>query len=150
MNRRGFLGGMCGMAGAAVRPGWSNLLGAPPEAQKTSAGIVGVYVHQHWPYNHPYCARTWSVEDYRGYADGLVKLGFNTMMIWPVLETMPSPLTPSDRANLEKVAKVIAVLHHEFNMRVWLALCPNVAANNQEAAQVHLCQAALLLLRYPG
>src|SRR2546423_1870960 len=29
--------------------------------------MVGMYIHQHWPYNHPYCARTWTVEDWRGY-----------------------------------------------------------------------------------
>ena len=61
--------------------------------------MVGMYVHQHWPYHHPYAARTWTVDDWTGYADGLHRLGFNTIMIWPVLETMPEPLTPSDRAN---------------------------------------------------
>jgi hypothetical protein len=94
-----------------------------------------MYIHQHWPYRHPYAARTWTINDYRGYADGLRKLGFNTLLIWPVLETMPSPLTPSDRATLEKIAKVIDVLHHEFKMGVWITLCPNVAANNEEAAK---------------
>ena len=29
-------------------------------------GIVGMYVHQHWPYHHPYAARTWSLDDWRG------------------------------------------------------------------------------------
>lgn len=33
--------------------------------------MVGMYVHQHWPYNHPYCARTWTPEDWHGYAEGL-------------------------------------------------------------------------------
>ena len=50
------------------------------------------------------------------------------------LETMPSPLTPSDRANLKKIAQVIDVLHGEYKMRVWISLAPNVAANDQVAA----------------
>jgi hypothetical protein len=62
------------------------------------AGVVGIYIHQHWPYNHPYAARTWSLEDWRGWIDGLKRLGFKAVMIWPVLETMPEPLTPGDRA----------------------------------------------------
>jgi hypothetical protein len=47
---------------------------------------------------------------------------------------MPSPLTPSDRANLKKIAQVIDVLHHEFKMRVWISLAPNVAAKDAVAA----------------
>ena len=94
-----------------------------------------MYVHQHWPYNHPYAARTWTLEDWRGYADGLKKLGYNSMLIWPVIETMPDPLTPSDSANLQKISRVIDILHHEFGMRAYIVLCPNVIANNEEAGK---------------
>jgi hypothetical protein len=97
--------------------------------------MVGMYVHQHWPYNHPYAARTWTLDDWRGYAGGLSKLGYNAIMIWPMLETMPDPLTPSDRAYLEKTAKVIDMLHGQFGMGVWLALCPNVGVDDREAAK---------------
>ncbi len=90
-----------------------------------------MYVHQHWPYKHPYAARTWTLEDWRGFADGLKQLGYNTILIWPMLETMPDPLTPSDRASLEKHARVVDMLHDEFGMRVMIVLCPNIAANDQ-------------------
>src|SRR5579872_4958575 len=97
--------------------------------------MVGMYVHQHWPYNHPYCARTWTRDDWRGYAGGLTQLGYNTVLVWPVLETIPDPPTPSDRANLEKMGQVIDMLHRDFGMRVYLALCPNVAPIDEEAAK---------------
>jgi len=97
--------------------------------------IIGMYVHQHWAYNHPYAARTWTLEDWRGYADGLHKLGYNTVMIWPVLEIVPDPPTESDRANIEKIAKVIDILHQDYGMRVLLTIAPNVAAKNAEAAK---------------
>ena len=32
--------------------------------------MIGMYAHQHWPYNHPYAARTWTLEDWRGYKAG--------------------------------------------------------------------------------
>ena len=80
--------------------------------------IVGMYIHQHWPYNHPYCARTWTLNDWKGYAGGLKQIGYNTILIWPVVETMPDPLTPSDKANLEKIRKVIDALHKDLGMRV--------------------------------
>jgi hypothetical protein len=126
---------MGGLTGLATPAGIPDALLEAGKAPGTSSEIIGMYVHQHWPYNHPYCARTWTVEDYRGYADGLTKLGYNTLLIWPVLETMPSPLTPSDRANLKKLAMVIDMLHGEFKMRVWVVLCPNVAANDAAAAK---------------
>ncbi len=94
-----------------------------------------MYIHQHWPYNHPYAARTWTVEDYRGYAGALKKLGVNTFVIWPLLETMPNPLTPSDEANLAKIGSVIDMLHNELGMRVMITLCPNIVADNAIAAQ---------------
>lgn len=96
--------------------------------------IIGMYVHQHWPYRHPYAARTWTLEDWRGYVDGLHKLGYNTVLIWPVLETMPNPLTDSDKASLDRVAKVVDMLH-ERGMRVYIALCPNVIADDAAASQ---------------
>ena len=114
------------------------LLGAPPGASRAAAeelpgDLIGMYIHQHWPYNYPYAARTWQVEDYRGYCGGLKALGYNSVMIWPVLETMPSPLTRSDRASLKKIGAVIDMLHKELGMRVYIALCPNVGVKNEEA-----------------
>ena len=115
------------------------LPGTSPLAAETEGWpggkVIGMYVHQHWPFEHPYAARTWALEDWRGYADGLKRLGYNTVMIWPVLETVPDPPTPSDRANIEKIARVIDALHGELGMRVWLTLCPNVDADSAEAAR---------------
>jgi hypothetical protein len=99
------------------------------EQPKLLEHVVGMYVHQHWPYNHPYAARTWTLEDWRGFAAGLKQLGYNTIMIWPMLETMPDPLTPSDRASLEKHARVIEMLHKELGMNAVIVLCPNIMAD---------------------
>ena len=76
-----------------------------------NAPILGMYVHQHWAYRHPYAARTWTLEDWRGYAGGLRRIGYDTVMIWPMLETMPDPPTASDRDSVERVAAVIGMLH---------------------------------------
>jgi len=116
--------------------GQAQLLKAEAQEATTQAEpIVAMYVHQHWPYNHPYAARTWTVEDWRGYLDGLHRLGFNAVVIWPVLETMPEPLTPSDRENLLKIARVIDLAHAEFRMRVYVVLCSNVIADSATAGQ---------------
>jgi hypothetical protein len=108
------------------------------DAEKGAAGekLIGMYVHQHWPYHHPYAARTWTLEDWRGYLEGLHRLGYNMVMIWPMLETMPIPLTASDQACLEKIRQVIDMAHHDFHMKVWIALCPNVSADDEHASRV--------------
>ena len=104
-------------------------------AQSQDKRMIGLYIHQHWGYNRPYSARTWTLEDWRGWADGLKKIGYNTVMIWPLMETIPEPMTPSDRAYLNKLGKVIQMLHREFEMKVLFVLCPNIRANNAEAAK---------------
>jgi len=71
-------------------------------AQAPSSKIIGMYIHQHWPYNHPYAARTWSLGTGAGTAGGLKKIGYNSLLVWPVAETMPDPLLPSDRASPRK------------------------------------------------
>ena len=71
MKRRDFLCLMGGVAGLAVRPGIGTSLFAGGEERGASDGILGMYIHAGWPYNHPYAARTWTVEDWRAYADGL-------------------------------------------------------------------------------
>jgi len=96
--------------------------------------ILGLYVHEHWPYHHPYAARTWTLDDWRGYAGAAKLIGYNTVMFWPVIETMPDPLLPSDRASLEKHGAVTRMLKKDFGMRVIVTVCPNVAAVDAEAA----------------
>jgi hypothetical protein len=107
----------------------------PLLAQRSPAApnMLGIYVHMHWPYRHPYAARTWTLQDWRGYAESIRALGYNTVMFWPVIEIIPDPPTPSDRASLEKHGKVVRMLRDEFGMRVLIALCPNVAVVSEEA-----------------
>lgn len=97
--------------------------------------IVGMYIHQHWSYNHPYAARTWTFDDWIGYLGGIRRLGYNTVVIWPMLEIMPNPLTHSDSLYLSKIADVIQTAQAKYQMRVYLVVCPNVSARNEEASK---------------
>lgn len=96
--------------------------------------FLGMYVHMHWGYAHPYAARTWSLEDWRAYATGLAGLGYNLIMVWPLTETMPDPPTPSDVAHLEKLGRVITMLQREFGMTVLVTFGANTVGNDQAAA----------------
>ena len=92
---------------------------------------LGMYVHMHWGYNHPYAARTWTLDDWHAYLGGLAALGYNLLQIWPMVDTMPFPLTPSDKAHLEKIKQVIDLAHDEFDMPVWAVLSANAVGNDQ-------------------
>jgi hypothetical protein len=100
---------------------------------KSADRIVGLYVHQHWPYNHPYAARTWTFEDWKGFAGGLKQLGYNTILVWPMMEVMPDPPTPSDVAYLKRMERVVKMLHKDLGMRVFVVLCPNIVAKDEIA-----------------
>src|SRR5258708_6712183 len=111
MKRREFFFAAGCVGGLTVRP----RVGASLFLAQTALGqpkkILGMYIHSGWHYKRPYAARMWTLEDWRGYADGLSKVGYNTLLIFPYIETMPSVLTPSDQANLERMAKVMDMLH---------------------------------------
>lgn len=104
-------------------------------AQQPKEKLLGMYMHQHWAYKHPYAVRTWTLEDWRGYIDGLHRLGYNAILIWPMLETMPDPLTQSDKDQLSRIAQVIDMAHDDYKMNVSIVLCPNVSAKNEEASK---------------
>lgn len=94
---------------------------------------LGMYVHMHWSYRHPYAARTWTLDDWRNYTSGLKRLGYNMVMIWPMFETIPDPPTPSDVAHLQKISSVIDMLHDELGMDVIITLGPNTVGNENAA-----------------
>ena len=80
--------------------------------------MLGMYIHTHWGYSHPYAARSWSLEDWCGYLAALKELGYDLVMFWPLLDSMPLQPTPSDQGFLARTAKVIDMAHRQFGMQV--------------------------------
>jgi len=54
MKRRGFLCFMGGVASLAAKPNLRSMFLGEGQEPGASEGIVGMYVHQHWPYNYPW------------------------------------------------------------------------------------------------
>ncbi|MDD5704650.1 MAG: hypothetical protein PHR35_01905 [Kiritimatiellae bacterium] len=88
-----------------------------------------MYVHTHWGYNRPYSARRWTVEDWTHYLEGLSRLGFDTVKVWPQIDTMPVAPTASDRAYLQTLAQATDIAHRRFGMKVLLTLTANCMGN---------------------
>jgi hypothetical protein len=95
--------------------------------------MLAFYVHTHWGYNNPYAARTWTLHNWRDYLSGLQGLGYDTVQVWPLLDSMPLPLTASDRAFLDRLRQVIDLAHDEFDMRTIMCANSNVMGNETAA-----------------
>ncbi len=95
--------------------------------------MLGMYVHTHWGYHRPYSARRWTVEDWSHYLEGLSRLGFDTVKVWPQIDTMPLVPTASDRAYLHTLAQMTDIAHSRFGMKVILVLAPNCMGNPHAA-----------------
>mgnify|MGYP000645733101 FL=1 len=93
--------------------------------------MLGMYIHTHWGYNHPYSARTWTLADWNGYLKALSDLGYDHVMIWPQLDAMPAIPTESDRAFLGLLQQVIDRCHDAFGMTVSIIVCPNTIGNEK-------------------
>ena len=90
--------------------------------------LIGMYVLMMWAYNYPYAARTWRLKDWSAYLEGLRALGYNLVQIWPFVDAIPVPMTPSDRVFLTTLRQVIDVAH-ELGMTVYIGSCANTMAN---------------------
>ena len=93
--------------------------------------MLGMYVHTHWAYNHPYAARTWTFEDWDGYLAGLAALGYDFILLWPQLDCMPGEPNASDQAYLAKIGRVIDLAHDAYGMRFMLTAAPNTIGNSR-------------------
>ncbi|MBI4027209.1 MAG: hypothetical protein HY360_19645 [Verrucomicrobia bacterium] len=92
-----------------------------------------MYVHTHWGYNRPYSARRWTVADWEGYLEGLARLGFDTVKVWPQIDTMPVIPTASDAAYLRTLAQATDIAHRRFGMKVIVVLAANCMGNEKAA-----------------
>ncbi|MCU0520801.1 MAG: hypothetical protein MUF84_08930 [Anaerolineae bacterium] len=95
--------------------------------------MLGMYIHTHWGYNRPYSARRWTDADWEGYLEGLSRLGFDTVMIWPQIDTMPLVPTASDAAYLTTLEQATEIAHRRFGMKVILVLTANCMGNERAA-----------------
>ncbi len=94
----------------------------PIEPAESSRPLVGFYLHACWKFAHPYAVRSWSPDDYRGMFRLLRRLDFDTVMLWPVVEAIPMPLSPADRVDLQRFRSTIADAQIA-GLRCWLTQC---------------------------
>jgi hypothetical protein len=82
----------------------------------------GFYLHGCWKYNYPFAVRSWKLADYHNMFLLLKELGYNTVMLWPVLEAVPMPLSDADRQAVAKFRPIIDDAR-KCGLETWFTLC---------------------------
>ncbi len=100
----------------------ASLAGGLAAEASEATRTLGFYLHACWEFAHPYAVRSWSAEDYRGMFRLLRRLDFDTVMLWPVVEAIPMPLSADDRDALRDYCKTIADAQCA-GLRCWLTQC---------------------------
>jgi hypothetical protein len=71
--------------------------------------------------------------DWEGYLTGLAFLGYDQVLLWPMLDAIPEHPTVSDVEYLQTVRQVIDMAHDRFGMKVAVLVCANTMGNEQAA-----------------
>src|SRR5512137_33381 len=87
----------------------------------------GFYFHCGWAFDHPFAPHSWSRADFRNAFELLRHMGFDTVMYWPQIEGIPSPISADDAAVLKDIHGIIADAR-TAGLRCWLTLTPNLTS----------------------
>jgi hypothetical protein len=82
----------------------------------------GFYLHGCWKYNYPFAVRSWKAADYHNMFLLLKEMGYNTVMLWPVLDAVPIPLSDADRRAVEQFRPIVDDARR-CGLETWLTLC---------------------------
>lgn len=94
----------------------------------------GFYLHAYWQYNYPFAVRSWQPADYHNMFQLLKRLGFNTVMLWPVLEAVPAPLSRADREAVQAFRPIIEDARR-CGLETWLSLAAGITSTPEIAAK---------------
>lgn len=106
----------------------------------------GFYLHEGWHFKHPFAVRSWSREDFISMYHLLVRLGFDRVMDWPMLELIPAPLSEADARALREYRRTIDDAH-AAGLEFWLVQCANLTPPPSIAAKPWKARSAT---PYPG
>ena len=87
----------------------------------------GFYLHACWQFNYPFSVLSWSADDYVGMFRLLRLLDIDTVMLWPMMESIPAPLSRSDAAELESARSVVDTAR-ATGLECWIVQTANVTS----------------------
>lgn len=90
----------------------------------------GFYLHACWRYKYPFAVRTWTLPDYDAMFRLLRGFGLDQVMIWPMSEVTPPPLSEDDTQYLMDFRQIVQKARNR-GLECWLTFCPNLSSTDQ-------------------
>jgi len=115
------LAAACGAAEAPPAAGGSRVAAA-------GCSHVGFYLHGGWVFDYPFAPRTWQRDDFKNMFVLLGRMGYDTVMLWPLMEALPMPLSEGDAEQLRAFRPTVDDAR-AAGLRVWIAQCPNLTTD---------------------
>ena len=108
------------------------------QREKPRFKVRGLYLHQHWRYNSPYAAWSWSVEDWKKALDMAAYLRVNLVMFWPHMDMLAAPLSIPERDYLADFREVVDYAHRKRGLEVWMVETPNGVLDDADVKRLPL------------
>lgn len=100
------------------------------ETQSAGFNKAGFYLHACWRYEYPFSVRAWALSDYDAMFRLLRGIGLDQVMIWPMSEVAPPPLSDGDAQHFMDFRHVVQKAK-DREMECWLTFCPNVSSTEE-------------------
>ncbi len=82
-----------------------------------------------WPIKYPYAA--WKEEDWKRFIDMVWLLRGNRLLLAPLFEILPVPLSPEDEAYVQEVRRIVDYAETKRGIEVWVGMPANrIAISN--------------------
>lgn len=95
---------------------------------------LGFYLHTSWEFEYPFAVRSWQREDFAGWCELMKRLDMNLLMLWPLCEVMPPPLSAEDEAVLLDWKGIVADAKAR-GLETWITQTPNCTTRPEIAAK---------------
>lgn len=86
---------------------------------KPRFAVRGIHLNG-WPLSYPWGYRAWKEEDWNRFADIAWVQRANLIMIWPMIDILPVPLSAEDEAYLQSVRRVVDYAQKQRGLEVWI------------------------------
>gem|GEM_PF-577129 len=113
---------------------WNNTLKQMSYDSTLSFQHVGFYTHGGWVFDYPLAPRSWQRADYQNMFHLLKAMDYDTVMVWPLLEAIPMPLSEADAAELKAFREILQD-GRNTGLRSWMVLCPNLTSQPEIAVK---------------
>ena len=131
MQRRKFLKVSAGsFLNIYVLPNYFTAENLKKKNKKAAFKTRGLYLHACWEFNYPFAVRSWQRDDYTNMFQLLRLMAMNRVMLWPMMEIAPPPLSEEDVQWFENSRNIISDAQ-KLGLECWVVSTPNLTSRQE-------------------